>query len=102
MNKKERMDDVIMNLNKEFDLFIDELLTRAVGEFKSTEQYSLLKEKLEIMDRDCETMFAKDEKEFATECFELILYVDGQEEQYVYRKGLRDCVWLLKTLGVLV
>ena len=91
-----------MNPNKEFDFFIDELLTRAVGEFKSTEQYRLLKEKLEIMDRDCETMFAKNEREFAIECFELILHVDGQEEQYVYRKGLQDCVWLLKTLGVLV
>jgi hypothetical protein len=53
------------------------------------------------MDRDCEKMFAKNEKEFATECFELILHVDSQEEQYVYRKGLQDCVWLLKTLGVL-
>jgi len=95
------MVDVNIDLNKEFDLFIDELLTHAVGEFKSTEQYDLLKEKLERMDCDCETMFTKEEQEFAIECFELILTVGGQEEQYVYRKGLRDCVWLLKTLGVL-
>ena len=90
-----------MDINKEYNLFIDELLSRAVGEFKSTEQYNLLKEKLERMDCDCETMFTRDVHEFATECFELILDVGGQEEQYVYRKGFQDCVWLLKTLGVL-
>lgn len=47
-------------------------------------------------------MFDKDEKRFAMECFELILHVDGQEEKYVYRKGLQDSVRLLKVLGVLV
>lgn len=90
-----------MDLNKEYDLFIDELLNHAVVTFKSTEQYKLLQEKLEKMDCDCGTMFTKEEQDFATECFELILEVGSQEEQYVYRKGLRDCVWLLKNLGVL-
>lgn len=90
-----------MNVNQEFDLFVDELLSRAVEEFKSTEEYGLLKEKLDRMDCECGTMLRKDEKDFAVECFELILEVDSKEEQYVYRKGLRDCVFILKNLGVL-
>jgi len=90
-----------MSTNKEFDFFVDELLSRAVEEFKSTEQYNLLKEKLETMESDCDTMLSKAEKEFAIECFELILDVDSQEEQYVYRKGLQDCVLILKNMGVL-
>jgi len=90
-----------MSVNKEFELFVDELLSRAVEEFKSTEQYNLLKERLETMESDCDTMLSKAEKEFALECFELILDVDSQEERYVYRKGLQDCVLILRNMGVL-
>lgn len=90
-----------MKVNQEFELFVDELLSRAVEEFKSTEEYGLLKEKLDRMDCECDTMFRQDEKDFAIECFELLLEVDSQEEEYVYRKGLRDCVYILKNLGVL-
>lgn len=90
-----------MSVNKEFVLFIDELLSRAVEEFKSSDEYDLLKEKLDVMERDCDTMLSKSEKDFAIVCFELILEVDSKEEQYVYRKGLQDCVVILKNLGVL-
>lgn len=90
-----------MKVNQEFELFVDELLCRAVEEFKSTEEYGLLKEKLDRMDCECDTMFRQGEKDFAIECFELLLEVDSKEEEYVYRKGLRDCVYILKNLGVL-
>lgn len=90
-----------MCVSEEFALFIDELSSRAVEEFKLSDEYELLKEKLDAMERDCNTMFSKEEKDFAVECFELILEVDSKEEQYVYRKGLRDCVTILKNLGVL-
>ena len=53
------------------------------------------------MERDCNTTFNKEEKDFAVECFELILEVGSKEEQYVYRKGLQDCAAILKNLRVL-
>ena len=53
------------------------------------------------MDRDCDTILGADEREFATDCFERIMDVDGQEERYVYRKALKDCVSVLKWMGVL-
>ena len=90
-----------MTIGQEFDFFADQLLDGAVAEFKATEQYKLLQEKLEQMDRDCDTMLREEEKVFAVECFELIMDVDGQEESYVYRKAFKDCVMLLKRLGVL-
>jgi hypothetical protein len=90
-----------MSVNKEFALFVDELLSRAVEEFKLSDEYDLLKEKLDVMELDCDTMLSKAEKDFAVECFELIMEVDSKEEQYVYRKGLLDCVVILKSLGVL-
>lgn len=83
------------------EIFGDVELSRAVEEFKSSDEYDLLKEKLDIMERDCDTMFNKEEKDFAVECFELILEVDAKEEQYVYRRELQDCVIILKNLGVL-
>jgi len=91
-----------MDNRQEYDFFMDELLSRSVEEFKKTEESKLLQEKLDRMDCDCETMFTKAERSFATECFEVLLEVSGQEEKYVYRKGFRDCVLLLKTLGILM
>lgn len=90
-----------MTNKAEFDSFIGQLLEHAIEEFKSTEQYNLLKEKKKQMDRDCDTMLRADEKEFAIECFELIMGVNGQEETYIYRKAFKDCVSVLKWMGVL-
>lgn len=87
---------------EEFDYFAELMLENAVKEFKSTEQYKLLQEKLDRMDAECDNMFTKDQKDFATECFALILEACGQEKLYIYRKGLlEDCVNLLRWMGVL-
>ena len=86
---------------EEFEFFVQQLLDNAVGEFMATEHYGLLREKLDQMDRDCDMMLTKDEKHFAEECFDLLMEINGQQENYVYRKGLSDCVKILKWLGVL-
>lgn len=86
---------------QEVDFFVDQLLNRAVADFRSTNQYKLLREKLEQMDSDCDTVLATKQRAFAQECFDLLLDVSGQEEEYVYRRGLQDGVRILKQLGVL-
>lgn len=88
--------------NIDFDFFMDEMLDVAVAKFKATAQSELLHEKIEQMNRDCETMFTEDERDFAVECFELLLDVAGQEERFVYRQGLLDCITILKRLGVIL
>lgn len=90
-----------MSDKEEFDFFVEQLLDNAVKEFKATEQYKLLQEKLGRMDTDCETILNPGERGFVTECFELILEVSGHEEIHVYRRGLMDGVKILKWLGVL-
>ena len=90
-----------MTDTKEFQFVADRLFENAVNEFKATEQYRLLQKKREQMNRDCDAMLTKDEKDFALECFELISDMDRQEEDYVYRKGLLDCVKILKRLEIL-
>lgn len=89
------------NNREEFNYLIDQMLENAVKEFKDTEEYSLLEEKLEQMEWDCENMLRPEEKEFAEECFEIIMDVDGREEAYVYRKGFKDCISILRLMGVL-
>ena len=90
-----------MIINEEFDCFIDQLHDSAIKDYKTTEHYTLIKEKLEQMERDCETNLTADDRSFAGECFDILLSVHGQEESYVYRRGLHDCVSILKELGVL-
>lgn len=85
-----------------FDFFMDEMVNVAVEKFKATTQSELLQEKIEQMNRDCETMFTEDEREFAIECFELLLDVTGQEERFIYRQGLLDCITILKRLDVIL
>ena len=90
-----------MDRKDEFNLFIDEMINCAYKEFADTEEYSLLREKLDKMHRDCEGILTRDEQVFVNECFELLLDVSGRQEQFVYRKGLRDSVSFLKWVGVL-
>ena len=56
-----------MTTKEQFDLVVDQLYENAVQTFMKTPEYKLLKEKLERVDRDCETMLTQDEQEFAEE-----------------------------------
>lgn len=87
--------------NPNFDFFLDEMLDSAVQSFRETGQYALLREKREQMDRDCEVNLTEDGREFASGCFDLLLDIQGQQERYVYFRGMRDCVRILRKLGVL-
>ena len=44
-------------------------------------------EKLERMHRDCDSMFAADEKEFAEECFSLLLDVSDTRNATSIKRG---------------
>lgn len=90
-----------MTNHEQYEFFIDQLFENAVQAFRDTEQSRLLQEKLNKMDSDCDYMLKEDEKDFVTECFELLMEVDGQQDCFVYHKAFRDCVRLLKWLGVL-
>ena len=90
-----------MTNKQEFEYFIEQMLDNAVKNFRETEQYGLLREKMSRMEAECDTILNPEDREFVTECFEIILQKNGQEEHYVYRQGLLDGVKLLKWLGIL-
>ena len=89
-----------MTIEKEYEFFIDQLLDAAASQFKASEEYALLREKLDQMHLDCEMMLNEEQQNFAEECFGLIKDAGGRQESYVYRKGIRDCVNILKLFGV--
>jgi len=90
-----------MSNKEEFKFFIEQLHNNAINDFRATEQYKLLQEKLDKMDSDCDTMLTKNEKEFTIECFELLSEVNAYEEHHVYRKGMLDGIKILKWLEVI-
>ena len=84
-----------------FGVLMEDLLGNALKEYQTTPQNQRSREKLDQMKTDCYSMFKDDERDFAEECFTLILDAEEAKTQYVYRKGLLDSVQLLKWLGVL-
>ena len=48
-----------MQNKEEFDFFLYQMLENAVKNFKKTEQYTLLKEKLEQMNRNYKTILSE-------------------------------------------
>jgi len=90
-----------MTQKEEFEFFTENLFDNAAKSFKKTEQYKLLRKKLDQMDRDCDKMLTPDQKQFAEECFDLLSDINSQQEYYVYCKALTDSVSILKWLGIL-
>lgn len=91
-----------MMINKEdFDFFIEQMHQNAINDYAKTDQYKLLREKLDCMDNDCENMLDSCQQGFVTEYLELLSDSHGQQELYVYRKCFLDCVNLLKWLNII-
>ena len=90
-----------MTNHEEWNEFLDNLRTNAIGRYKETPEFEYIKKQQEEIDMMFRDNLTVDQKELVEECvFELLLIAD-RESEVVYRQGLRDCVWLLKNLGVL-
>ncbi|WP_195985742.1 hypothetical protein [Clostridium sp. D33t1_170424_F3] len=79
----------------------NQLFDSAMREFTREGEYESLIEKWDQIDRECETMLAEVEQGFVRECFETLAEISCRENQYAYRRGMLDCVSLLKALRVL-
>jgi hypothetical protein len=80
---------------------LDNLRANAISRYKETTEYGYIKKKQEEIDMVFRDNLTAQQKELVEDCvFELGLIAD-REAAVVYRQGLRDCVRLLKNLGVL-
>lgn len=90
-----------MTKHEEWEEFLDGLRANAVGRYQETMEYGYAKKQQEEIDIIFRDNLTAQQKEIVEDCvFELGLLAD-REAAVVYRQGFRDCVWLLKNLGVL-
>lgn len=86
-------------------LDLDDLLNimfeNACIDYHKTPQYSFLCEKQTKLDEDCKTILNMSDYEFVRECFDTMGNINGEQMEFVYRKGLTDCVQILKKLTIL-
>lgn len=90
-----------MNRKEEWTMFLENLLSCAVKEYQSTSEYDNRKLYQDRLD----TFFAKnltvEQKNSVEEILLELGLANGQETEFTYQQGMKDCVWLLQNLGVL-
>ena len=90
-----------MNNHEEWNEFLENLVTNAIAGHKDTKEYEYLRARQKHIDEFLTSNLTVDQKTFMEEIlFEIGVSAERQTE-VVYRQGLKDCVWLLKNLGVL-
>ena len=89
-----------MSNEQEWNEFLDNLLSNAIVQHKNSKEYEYIKQQQEHIDEMLTTNLTADEKDFVEEMlFELGLMA-ARETEVVYRQGFKDCVWLLRNLGL--
>jgi hypothetical protein len=90
-----------MSNDEEWDEFVNNLLSNAMQEYRKTKEYEYLQkqnDEIELLFRDNLTA---NQREMVEECL-LDIYIAAENETEIfYKQGIKDCVWLLKNLGVL-
>ena len=90
-----------MNRNEEWVELLSNLLSCALKNLQATREYEYRRQRQEQIDEMLTTNLTKEEKVMVEEVlFELGVAADHESES-LYQQGLKDCVWLLKNLGVL-
>ena len=90
-----------MNRNEEWNELLSNLLSCALKNLQATREYEYRRQRQEQLDEMLTTNLTKEEKVMVEEVlFELGVAADHESES-LYQQGLKDCVWLLKNLGVL-
>ena len=90
-----------MTNQEEWNEFLSNLFTNALVEYQDSNESKFLKEKREQIDkRLSENHLEEKEKFYDDFMFETGLDAERKTES-LYRKGLKDCIYILKELGVL-
>ena len=81
--------------------FLDNMRLQALNEYHSSHEYEYQKQREKQIDELLETNLTGDEKYMVEEVFMEFSAAAGRENEIVYLKGMKDCVEILKNLGVL-
>lgn len=89
-----------MNFSEEWEAFTQALVARAVGIYRSSEEYTYYRHRAKDSDELLSNSLCEDEKDLVDNfLFELGTAAD-RETEMVYRQGLRDGIKILKMLGL--
>lgn len=90
-----------MTNQEEWNEFLDNLFSNALENYRNSPEHQHIKKREEEIDDFLSTNLTVDENKFVEEIiFELGL-THERKAQVVYQQGLKDCIWILKNLGVL-
>lgn len=90
-----------MNRCEEWRFFIEQLQESALTEYHSTREYGLRKMRQEHLDDMLSNELSADQRTFIEEILYEIISFHDREADLLYQQGLKDSVWMLRTLGVL-
>lgn len=90
-----------MSKNEEWNEFLTKMLSCALKNLQSTREYEYREQRREQIDEMLTTNLTVDEKELVDEVLFELGSAAEQETELLYQQGMKDCVWLLKSLGVL-
>ncbi len=90
-----------MTNHEEWNEFLSNLLTNAIGAYKKTTEHEYVEKQKDEIDMFFRDNLTASQKELVEECLFDIGLMAERESEVVYRQGLKDCVWILKSLGVL-
>lgn len=90
-----------MNDNEEWQELLNYLISNAIEMYKSSKEYEGIKKQYNEMDSLLRDKFTVNQKGLIEECIYEIGLAAEHESEVVYQQGMKDCVWLLKNLGVI-
>ena len=90
-----------MTNQEEWNEFINNLVTNAITDCKDKQESKYLQERQLQIDEFLTANLTADQKTFMEEVLFETGLIGERQTEVVYRQGLKDCVWLLKCLGVI-
>lgn len=91
-----------MNRCEEWKFFIEQLQEKALADYHSTREYELRKMRQEYPDDMMSNELTENQRTFIEEILYEIISLHDREADLLYQQGLKDSVWMLRTLGGLV
>ena len=90
-----------MSKHKEWDEFLESLFCEAFEEYQDTKKYEISREKLNPLNVRLVKEYPEEKNALVYEyIFENGLHAEHKNE-FLYLQGLKDCVFLLKKLGII-
>lgn len=90
-----------MNRCEEWKFSTQQLQENALKEYHTTREYELRKIRQEHLDDIMANELSENQRTFIEEILYEIISFHDREADLLYQQGLKDSVWMLRTLGVL-